>query len=76
MSGRAWEYMMSVVVDINDKPLSGRHNAGNSGFKGVYGCTKCDRTLSGIDSSIIDNKSGLYFPVEESYFDTYVNSSV
>ena len=75
MSGGAREYMMSVKLDTSNKPMSGRHNYWNSGFKGSYGCPTCISDSTSVDSTIIENTTGIVFPDEKKYFDTYLSSS-
>ena len=60
MSGGAWEYVMGVMLDQNDKPMSGRNSLYNSGFNG---------TLKD-GSSYTD---GIDFP-DSKYFPTYTHT--
>ena len=77
MSGGAGDYVMGVVLDSSGNPLSGRHNKWNSGFKGNYGCPTCTSdNVTGVDSSITTNTTGIEIPTDTRYFDTYDSSSV
>ena len=68
MSGGSWEYMMSVMVDQNGIPMSGRNSLYHSGFNGVFSCPTCDNDNSGNTSLT----TGLPFPTDNKYYDTYV----
>jgi hypothetical protein len=68
MSGGSWEYMMSVMVDQNGIPMSGRNSLYHSGFNGVFSCPTCDNDNSGNTSLT----TGRPFPTDNKYYDTYV----
>lgn len=57
MSGGAWEYVMSVMLDESGAPFSGRNEQNNSGFKGSY--------AEGGNNSL-----GYDYPLEK-YYDAY-----
>ena len=67
MSGGAWEYMMSIVADENNNPISGRNSLNNSGFNGTFGCPTCDNDSSGL----IELTGGYDWP-QRKYYDLYV----
>ena len=69
MSGGAWEYVMGIMLDQNEKPMSGRNSLYNSGFNGTFGCPTCDSDTSGLMSLT----SGYEWP-EKKYYDTYAYS--
>ena len=71
MSGGAWEYVMGVMLDQNDKPMSGRNSLYNSGFNGTFGCPTCDNDTSGLTSLT----GGYDFP-DKKYYDTYAYATV
>ena len=71
MSGGAWEYVMGVVLDQNEKPMSGRNSLYNSGFNGTFGCPTCDSDTSGLTSLT----SGYEWP-EKKYYDIYAYATV
>ena len=75
MSGGAFEYVMGVMLDSSGIPLSGDHNVWNSGFKGKYGCPTCASSVSGGNSSITANTTGVPLPTDSKYYDTYKYSS-
>ena len=70
MSGGAWEYMMSIMLDKNSNPMSGRNSLYNSGFNGSFGCPTCDEDISRLTSLT----TGVLFPTNAKYMDTYVYS--
>ncbi len=57
MSGGSWEYVMGVMTDTNNNPLSGRNASLNSGFIGGYG-----------EGGSLDNGHNW---LEERYYDKY-----
>ena len=67
MSGGNWEYVMGVLKDSNELPMSGRNNKYNSGFNGTYGCPTCDSDTSGL--TILT--TGINFPIDPRYYDLY-----
>ena len=67
MSGGSQEYMMSVMMDQNGKPMSGRNSLYNSGFNGLFGCPTCDSDTSGLTELI----TGINFPSDTRYYDSY-----
>ena len=67
MSGGAWEYMMSVLVDQNGTPMSGSNSINNSGFNGPFGCPTCDHDNSGLT----ELTTGKDLPTNTKYYDTY-----
>ena len=71
MSGGSEEYVMAVMLDENGVPYSGRNNVSNSGFKGTYGCPTCTSDSPEVDSGITENTTGVEFPTDTRYFDTY-----
>ena len=70
MSGGAWEYMMGVMADQNGKPMSGKNSLYNSGFNGLFGCPTCEGDTSGLT----ELTTGVAFPSDIRYFDTYAYS--
>ena len=70
MSGGAWEYVMGVMLDEANQPMSGRNSLYNSGFNGTFGCPTCDDDTSGL-TSLTD---GYEWP-EKKYYDTYAYST-
>ena len=75
MSGGTLEYVMGVMVDTSGNPISGKHNAWNSGFKGTYGCPTCTSDSTSVDSTITENTTGIPFPEDNKYYDTYSSAS-
>ena len=69
MSGGAWEYVMGVIEDASGNPMSGRHEAWNSGFNGTYGCPTCESHTS------LSKTNGIEFPTDTRYYDLYVPNS-
>ena len=66
MSGGTREYVMGVMVDEQDNPMSGRSNLYNSGFIGGLGCPQCD---AGTDGSTY-LATGYSWP-DVKYYDVY-----
>ncbi len=66
MSGGSHEYVMGVILDQNNKPMSGRNSKKNSGFNGPFGCPTCDNDTSGLT----ELTNGYDFP-DSKYFDVY-----
>ena len=71
MSGGTREYVMGVMVDEQDNPMSGRSNLYNSGFIGGLGCPQCD---AGTDGSTY-LATGYSWP-DVKYYDVYFFSNV
>jgi hypothetical protein len=67
MSGGSWEYVMGFMLDQNGKLMSGRNSIKNSGFNGTFGCPTCDGDNSGLSSLT----TGLAFPTDNRYYDSY-----
>ena len=57
---------MGVILDQNNKPMSGRNSKKNSGFNGPFGCPTCDNDTSGLT----ELTNGYDFP-DSKYFDVY-----
>jgi len=66
MAGGASESIMAVMLDQNNKPISGTNNLRNSGFNGILGCPSC----ANGDSSVTEIKNGYEWP-DKRYYDVY-----
>ena len=62
-------YVMGVMLDQNNKPVSGYNSKYNSGFNGTFGCPTCDGDTSGLK----ELTNGYEWP-EEKYYDKYLYS--
>ena len=71
MSGGNWEYVMGVIKDASENPMSGRNSKYNSGFNGTYGCPTCDSDTSGLTSLT----TGIDFPTDIRYYGLYTANS-
>ena len=71
MSGGNWEYVMGVIKDADENPMSGRHSTFNSGFNGTFGCPTCDSNTSGLTALT----TGMAFPTDTRYYDLYTANS-
>ena len=76
MAGGSWEFVMGVALDSDGNPYSGKHNAWNSGFQGMYSCPTCTENNVTVDNSQTSNTTGIPFPEDKKYYDSYSNSSV
>ena len=63
MSGGNWEYVMGVLKDASNNPISGREYGYNSGFNGTYGNESGTKT------------NGINFPTDTRYYDLYTANS-
>ena len=71
MAGGNWEYVMGVMLDQSNKPMSGKNSMKNSGFNGTFGYPTSENDTSGL----IELTTGYDFP-DKKYYDTYTYSTL